>query len=111
MAKPTRYTQEMFDQYVREGYWDTTTFAQIWDRNARQYPDQEALVDGRNRLTWAECQQWIDRMALGFLELGLKKDDVMVAQLPNYVELNLARVACEKAGLIFIQALRNLRHR
>ncbi|MEE8472277.1 MAG: AMP-binding protein [Dehalococcoidia bacterium] len=111
MAIPSRITQEMIDHYQKEGYWDTTTFAQIWDRNAIQYGDRVALVDGRHRLTWADCKQWIDRMALGFLERGMKRDDVMVAQLPNYVEMNLARVACEKAGLIFIQALRNLRHR
>lgn len=98
MAKPTRYTSEMFEQYRRAGYWKTTTPSDIWHSNGRNYPDREAVVDSNTRVTWRQADQWIDRVALGFLELGMKKDDMIVIQLPNSVELCLLRVACERAG-------------
>ncbi len=110
MAKPTRFTPELEKEYVEKGYWTKTTFADVWDRNARQYPDAEAVVDSRTRVTWAQAKLWIDRLALGFLELGFRKDDMLVVQLPNSVELTLLRVVAEKAGLLCIPVLRTLRH-
>ncbi len=110
MAKPSRYTQEMYDRYTREGYWTTMTISDYWEQNARLYPEKEALVDSRIRLTWAQAKLWIDRLALAFLEMGLKKDDVVVIQLPNCVELACLRVACERAGLLHIPVVRTFRH-
>ncbi|MDZ4246185.1 MAG: AMP-binding protein, partial [Dehalococcoidia bacterium] len=57
-----------------------------------------------------QAKHWIDRLALSFLEMGMGKDEVVVIQLPNTVELCLARVACEKAGLVFLPILRSYRH-
>lgn len=110
MAKPTRYTQEMINEYTGKGYWTPETFAGVWDRNAREYPSKEAIVDSRKRLTWSQAKTWTDRVALGLLELGLKKDDMVIFQLPNCVELCLLRVACEKAGLLFMPVVRTQRH-
>ncbi len=110
MAIPTRYTGEIYEAYTRAGYWTELTLADCWDNSAARYPDREAIVDSRTRLTWAQAKRWIDRMALGFLELGLKKDDLVVLQLPNSVELTLLRVACEKAGLLSLPVLRTFRH-
>src|SRR3989304_5834806 len=110
MAKASLYTQEMIDKYTRAGYWKNITVSDIWERNARQYPHKEAIVDSRNRLTWAQAKIWIDRLALGLLELGLKRDDVVVIQLPPCVEAILLRLACERAGLLYLPVLRTLRH-
>jgi len=110
MAKPIRWTQEMVDGYIKKGYWDDTTLYNLWERNARFRPDKEAIVDSNLRLTWAQAKKWIDRLALGFLELGFNKDDIIVIQMPNSWEQTLLRVACEKAGIIYMPALRSLRH-
>lgn len=111
MAKPVRYTREMYEEYRKKGYWDSTTPSDIWIRNAELYPEEEAIADSRLRLTWKEANLWIDRVALGFLELGIKKDQMIVLQLPNSVELSLLRVACERAGLLCLPVLRTWRHR
>jgi len=110
MTKPVRWTEEMVNEYMRRGYWDNTTLYDLWERNARDFPKREAIADSRRRLTWAEAKKWIDRLALGFIKLGLKKDDVIVIQVPNSVEQTLLRVACEKAGIVHMPALRSLRH-
>ncbi len=51
MAKATRYTPELIDRYIESGDWQKTTFADVWDHNALTYPEKEALVDWRLRLT------------------------------------------------------------
>ncbi len=109
MAKPTRYTEELIAEYNKKGYWTAETLVDIWDQNAREYPHKEALVDSKTRLTWAQAKQWIDRIALHLVELGIKKDEVIALQLPNVVEAFLWRVACEKAGVLCAHLLRTLR--
>ncbi len=111
MARPTRHSPELVAEYRKKGYWTDETVAGLWERCARDYADKEALVDGERRITWAEAGKWIDRLALGFLDLGFKKDQVLVAQLPNCIELALLRAVCEKAGILFLPILRTLRHR
>lgn len=108
--KPVRYTDELVAEYMEKGYWDTTTFAEIWDRNAEQYPQKEAIVDSKTRLTWSEAKQQIDRLALGLMEL-IERDRVLVIQLPSCVEMALLYVACQKAGIINMGALSTLRHK
>ncbi len=111
MAKPSRFSTETYQEYKKNGYWNTTTFSELWDANAQHYPDKEAVVDSRNRITWAQAKLLTDRLALGFLELGFKKDDMLIVQLPNSVDLTVLRIAAEKAGLLCLPVLRTLRHR
>lgn len=75
------------------------TAADFCDRNGREFGGREALVDRHRRLTWSQVQQLSDRLALGLIKLGLKRDAKILVQLPNCAELFLTRLACEKAGL------------
>ncbi len=93
MAKSTRVTPELEKEYIEKGYWEEKTIPDMWDQNARDFADREALVDSQMRLTWAQSKQIIDRLALGLLEMGIKRDEAIVIQLPNCVELFLLRVA------------------
>lgn len=111
MAKPTRYSAKTLREFFKKGEWLPISLSGVWDKNATEVPTREAVVDDRIRVTWAQAKVWIDRLALAFLEIGFKKDDVMVIQLPNCSELPLLRVACEKAGILCLPVLRNLRHR
>ncbi len=111
MAFAARYTQAMMEEYVKKGQWKLVSWPEVWDENAQKFPNSEAVVDSKTRLTWAQAKQWIDRFALGLLEMGFKKDDVVVIQLPNSVELALMRLACEKAGVLCAPVLRTLRNK
>ncbi len=110
MAKATLFTEEIIKKYTSQGIWRPETLSDLYESNARAYPDREGVVDSVHRLTWSQSNQWIDRLALGFLKRGLKKDEMVVIQLPNVVEVPLLRVACEKAGLLCLQSLRTYRH-
>ncbi|MBI4331013.1 MAG: AMP-binding protein [Chloroflexi bacterium] len=111
MVKPTRYTEDEIQEYYRSGQWLPLTLADVWDKNAREHPDREALTDGLRRETWASAKLAIDKLALGLLSLGFKKDEILVIQLPNCVELVLLRIACEKAGVLCLPVVRSLRQR
>jgi non-ribosomal peptide synthetase component E (peptide arylation enzyme) len=111
-VKTVRFDEKLAKKYIKEGYWTQETLYDYWAKNAKERPDKEALVDSTGkRLTWAEAKQKIDRIALAFAkELGLKKDDTMLIQLPNCVEQFLVRVACEKAGIISLTEMITFRH-
>jgi non-ribosomal peptide synthetase component E (peptide arylation enzyme) len=92
----------------REGFFQAAA-AHI-DINAEKYPDKEGYVDSRSRLTFAQAKLMADRLALGFLDMGLKKDDRIVLQIPNIVEYYIVRSALRKAGLIGLYTMMYLRH-
>ena len=109
--KPVRYEQKEIDKYLTQRYWDKTILPDYWDKNARDWPDKEALVDSTgSRLTWAQAKQRIDRIALALVkELKMNRDDRLMVQLPNCVEQVLVRLACEKAGILSIPELTTFR--
>ncbi|MFC1978544.1 AMP-binding protein [Chloroflexota bacterium] len=80
------------------------------DLNVRDYPNKEALVDSNNRYTFLQTKQRANSLALKFIELGLKKGQVMVVQLPNVVEYLIVRWALNKAGLVGAYMNMNMRH-
>ena len=109
MAEATVRKKKELQEFVDKGLWEDLTWSEFWDRNARDYPDKEAIVDGKARMTWSQAKQAIDRLALGFMELGYKKDDAIVVELPGWLECMLVRIACEKAGLLVAPVLRSFR--
>ena len=109
--KPVRYDSEEIQRYLREGYWDKTILPDYWDRNARKWPNKEALVDSLgSRLTWAEAKQNIDRIAFALIkDIKLNRDDSLMIQLPNCIEQVLVRLACERAGVLSIPEMTTFR--
>jgi non-ribosomal peptide synthetase component E (peptide arylation enzyme) len=109
MAKPTRYTKEMIDEYLNKGLWRKESIADLWDQNAKLIPQKEALIDSKGRLTWLQVKELSDKIALGFLKRGYKKDDVIHVILPNCNDSFVVRLACEKAGIVALTSLMTLR--
>ncbi len=91
------------------GYTGGMTVSNLWDCNAREHPNRAAIEDPRVSLTWAEAKQWMDRVALGLLELGIERDEVLIVQLSNSIELHLLRVIGEKAGICCVPVTSNMR--
>jgi len=109
MAKVTRYTKDMVDEYISKGYWTGETTAELWDRNAGLFGNEEALVDSRKRLTWSQIKQRSDSMATNLLDTGFQRDELIFLLVPNCVESYIVRLACEKAGVLCFTALTGIR--
>lgn len=97
-------------EYVSRGWWGTETLVDKLFAKAAADPDMEALIDPENketlvglppsRLSYNRLVRAIDNLALKFIQLGLKRDDVIVVQLPNIVELPITIFAAARAGAI-----------
>ena len=86
-----------------------TSFAEHWDRQARERGGRLALWDHRQSLTWQQASDLSRLLARGLLALGAAPGKVVACWLPNCVELYLLRIACERAGLIWLPIAASLR--
>jgi non-ribosomal peptide synthetase component E (peptide arylation enzyme) len=109
MAEASVRKKKELQAFIDKGLWEDLTWSDLWDRNARVRPNREALVDRKSRYTWRQAKQAINRLALGFMNLGYKKDDAIVVELPGWAECMLIRIACDKAGLLVAPVLRSFR--
>jgi non-ribosomal peptide synthetase component E (peptide arylation enzyme) len=109
--RPIRYTDAIIQEFTSQGYWTDETFTDFWLKNAKERPNEEALVDSSIRVTWAEAAKLMERFALAWVDIGLQRDDRTILQSPNCVYGFLARIACERAGLINITVMPYLRHK
>lgn len=100
MARVARYTKELVARYEREGYWTSTYPVDFWEENARRNPNGDALVFGAQRFTWKSAVEAIHKLAIGLVQCGFARDDVLALQAHNSAALMLLRLAAEKAGII-----------
>lgn len=109
MARPSLWSEQRAAEYRRLGYWTDHTFVAYLEAHARQRPDAVALTDGRRAWTWAQARAWVEAVAASLVELGLPRDAVLATWLPNWPEAYLLRLACERAGLLWLPLPRALR--
>ena len=96
-------TKERLEKYTREGWWDNVTLLARFKKSVEKCPDRLAIVDAPNkeelagykpeRLTYRELDERVDRAASFLLDLGIGKDDLIIAQMPNTIELVIAYLA------------------
>lgn len=102
--------QTRIDDFTARGWWGDLTLDDWLQRNRDQVPHRLALVDPMNRIdldgtpprrfTWGELGTEVDRVAAALLDVGLKKDDVLTYQLPNFTDTVILALACSRIGLI-----------
>ncbi len=111
MAKPTRLTQEMIDAYIAQGFWDRRGIADVLRQNAERWPDREAVVDSNHRYTWSGLNRAANAVALGLLDMGMERDQALVAQIPTSAALIILLLACHKAGILCCFPPMTFRHK
>lgn len=80
----------------------TATFVEALARHARERPDAIAVVDDRARLNWRQVADWVEASAGWLAGRGLPRGAVVLGWLPNAAEWYLLRLACERAGLLWV---------
>jgi non-ribosomal peptide synthetase component E (peptide arylation enzyme) len=101
----------MIKKYFDKGYWTDDTTSSLWELNSIRYPDKEAFVSSKRRLTWLQAKRMSDSLAMGFMESGLVKGELLFLLVPNCCESYIIRVACEKAGVLCATAMMTYRER
>ena len=105
LAKP-----ENIEAFTAKGWWGTSTIDDLFRKRVSELGDTEAVIDPSNRstvfggeprrLSWNALADEVARMAGVLYALGLRKDDAVLAQLPNSVEQYVAYLACARLGMI-----------
>lgn len=73
----------------------------IVERNARYFPDDEAIVEqGGRSLTWSELNARSNQLAAGLRDLGLGKGDRLAMYSLNCAEYMEFFFACAKTGIV-----------
>jgi 2,3-dihydroxybenzoate-AMP ligase/mycobactin salicyl-AMP ligase len=96
------YKKQDAEKYNRLCWWLGLTLGDLLDKAADVYPDKEAFVDGKSRLTFAQARDETNRMAIGLMELGIAPEDRVLVQIPNWNEFVFAYFAVQKIGAIAV---------
>ncbi|MDO6694486.1 class I adenylate-forming enzyme family protein [Aliiglaciecola sp. 3_MG-2023] len=103
-------TLDRIKQYHDSGEWSELKLHELFDKTASEYPQRTALVDPIDkpsltgnqpqRLSYQELSHKVEQLTGAFLQLGLIKDDIVLVQMPNVVELIYCYLAASKLGVI-----------
>ena len=74
----------------------------VFARAVARDPDALAAVDGAVRMTYAEWDGEIGRVAHGLTRLGIGTGDAVAAVLSNRVEMATLFWACQRIGAVFV---------
>ena len=100
LAGTNPFPQDLVELYTTRRWWSGIPLGQMLDRTCDLYPEKEALVAGDVRLTYRVFEEWTDRAAVVFLELGIQKQDRVLLQLPNWSEFVYAYYGLLKIGAV-----------
>lgn len=103
-------TDSLCEDYRAKGAWGTATLDGLFKKTAAAHPGRIAIVDAPDKaewtggtprkLTYAEADKEIDRLAAFYRAVGLSADSVVGLQSPNTVETIIAFLAALRADLI-----------
>ncbi len=91
---------------IAQGQWHDRTINDDLDACAAATPDKLALTAVRldgvepRQFTYRQLATLADRIAIGLSRLGVKRNDVVAMQLPNWWQFSLLYLACSRIGAV-----------
>lgn len=92
---------------VKAGFWRDRTINDDLDACLAGHPDKSAITavsldrNETKRISYRELARLADRVAVGLARLGVRRNDVVSAQLPNWWEFTVTYLACARIGAVF----------
>lgn len=102
---------------IAKGWWHDRTINDDLQACLQACPDQMALTAYRleagdvTRMTYRELARMADRVAVGLARLGVKKNDVVACQLPNWWQFTVTYLACSRIGAVINPLMHIFRER
>jgi acyl-CoA synthetase (AMP-forming)/AMP-acid ligase II len=103
-------SQESIREWTDKGVWGKKTLVDYFKKNVARTPDAVCLADPPNKealvglkpekLTFRDLDRAVDAAAEAFTAKGVKKDDIIMVQLPNCWELAMLYLAIARAGAL-----------
>lgn len=76
------------------------TLGEYLEDATREVPSKISIICGERRISYSELNATVDNLALGFIDLGLKKGDRFAICLPDVPEYTFVYYACAKLGIV-----------
>jgi acyl-CoA synthetase (AMP-forming)/AMP-acid ligase II len=102
--------QHLASEYRASGAWSEQRLGDLFASSAAVEPARVAIVDPPNRaaldgasprrLDWRSLSALVDATMVALADAGLRRDDVLVTQLPNVVEYVAVYLACARLGVV-----------
>jgi 2,3-dihydroxybenzoate-AMP ligase len=99
------FPEEFVKKYRQKGIWADKTLGDEFDEFTAAYADRIAISYQGEQVTYRQLGERVNRMALHFVDKGLKTYDRMICQLPNGPDFLYCFYAAVKIGVIPIAAL------
>jgi mycobactin salicyl-AMP ligase len=91
--------------YRAAGYWAGRTLDTVLSDAAQRWPDQTAVLDAVDGLSYAQLDARADRAAAGLRGQGIAPGDRVLLQLPNGCQFAVALFGLLRAGAIPVMCL------
>lgn len=107
MRPDSRLTPDLIRHYLDDGLWTTETLRDLLRAAADRHPDRLAAVghrgdtDEAQRMTYAEFDRYVHRLACGLAALGVGPGDGVAVMLPNWVEFAALVFAINEVGAVY----------
>ncbi|GAA0373331.1 non-ribosomal peptide synthetase [Bacillus horti] len=79
-----------------------STIHELFAQSVRLFPNRVALSDGQKELTYAEVDQWTNRLAHTLIEKGLQREQLVAVVLERSLEMVMSALAILKAGGAYV---------
>ena len=85
------------------------TLGEYFEKTAQTYPEKDALVFRERRISWRELKLLVDRLTLAFIDLGIRRGDMVVILFPNRPEFIITLLAAARLGVVSVPVSERLR--
>jgi acyl-CoA synthetase len=92
-------------RHYASGAWRTDTLYSLLERHAAERPQAHALRDARVRLGWRELLDWVDAVAAGLHQAGVRRGQRVAVWLPSRAESVVTLLACARNGYVCVASL------
>ncbi|WP_433958183.1 (2,3-dihydroxybenzoyl)adenylate synthase [Cytobacillus horneckiae] len=99
------WPEDLKRYYKQTGCWNGETFGRFLEKQGREMNDHIAITDGSEVLSYRELNNRVDKLAAGFMQMGIVKGDRIVLQLPNTFEFFEVCFALFKIGALPVFSL------
>ena len=87
-------------RWISAGNWADRTLHGVFDDLVAERPDDVALITKDQRLSFREFKEASDALAAGLLGAGVRPDDLVSVQLPNWLEFCFLQIALSRIGAV-----------
>lgn len=85
--------------------WRSITYGDLLKELVDKYKNKTAIISDEENITYRELDCMSDSLLAYLLEIGIKKGDTVILQVPNSIELPIILFALLKGGIVPVMTL------